>query len=274
MNSAVPVYDSARLPPPMVDELIQAARYRDLIRQLVRRDIVTRYKRSVLGVAWTMLNPLGMMVVLLLAFSTVFGSRQSYAVYLLTGLIAWNFFAQTTTSAMTQLTWGGALLNRIYLPRAAFALSAVGTGLVNQLFALVPLALVMAVTRTPLHPTIALLPVAIVLLASFTLGVGLLVSTLAVYFPDVAEMYQIALVAWMYLTPIIYPESIVPQTYRWWMFNLNPMYHLVKLFRMALLYGTWPSATQLASAVTIALAVLLAGWTLFTAKADEFAYRV
>jgi ABC-type polysaccharide/polyol phosphate export permease len=274
MNGAMPVYDSARLPPPVIDELIQAARYRDLIRQLVRRDIVTRYKRSALGVAWTMLNPLGMMMVLLLAFSTVFGSRQSYAVYLLTGLIAWNFFAQTTTSAMTQLAWGGTLLNRIYLPRAAFALSAVGTGLVNQMFALVPLALVMAATRTPLHSTVVLLPVAIVLLAAFALGIGLLISTMAVYFPDVAEMYQIALVAWMYLTPIIYPESIVPRAYHWWMFNLNPMYHIVKLFRMALLYGTWPSAAQLASTVTLALVALLAGWAVFTGKADEFAYRV
>ncbi len=274
MNSAAPVYDSARLPPPMIDELVQAARYRDLIRQLIRRDIITRYKRSALGVAWTMLNPLGMMLVLLLAFSTIFGSRQSYAVYLLTGLIVWNFFAQTTTSAMGQLAWGGALLNRIYLPRAAFALSAVGTGLVNLLLAFVPLALVIGVTRAPVHPTIVLLPIAIALLACFALGIGLLISTVAVYFPDVAEMYQIALVAWMYLTPIIYPESIVPRAYQWWMFNFNPMYHLVKLFRMALLFGTWPSAVQLASSAALVLVVLLAGWAVFTGKADEFAYRV
>src|SRR5262249_30683813 len=154
---------------------------------------------------------------------------------------------------------------RIYMPRAAFALSAVGTGLINLLFALVPLALVMVVTRTPLHAPVTLLPIALALLALFALGIGLLVLLVAVYLPDVAEMYQIALVAWMYLTPIIYPESIVPERYRFWMFTLNPMYHLVRLFRMALVDGTWPTVGQLASTTALVLAILVAGWALFTA---------
>ncbi len=268
------VYDSAQRPQPMIEELLQAIRYRDLIKQLIRRDIVTRYKRSILGVAWTMLNPLGMMLVLLLAFSSIFGSARSYAVYLLSGLIAWNFFAQTTTASMHQLTWGSALLHRIYLPRVTFAISSTGTGLVNLMFSLIPLALVIAVTRTPVHPTILLLPLAIVLLTLFALGVGLLVSTLAVYFPDVAEMYQIALLGWMYLTPVIYPESIIPLTYRWWVFNLNPMYHLLKLFRLAIFYGIWPSPVQLVAAVFAATTVFVLGWFVFTGKTDEFAYRV
>jgi len=275
IRSPLPVvYDSATTPPPILDELFQAVRYRDLIKQLVRRDIVARYKRSVIGVAWTMLNPLGMMVVLLVAFSTIFGTGRSYAVYLLTGLIAWNFFSQTTVTAMTQLAWGGALLTRIYLPRASFALSSVGTGLVNFVLSMVPLALVMAVTRTPLHFTIVLLPLAIMLLALFTFGIGLLLSMLAVYFPDVAEMYQIVIIAWMYLTPVIYPERIIPVTYRWWLFNLNPMYHLIKLFRAALLDGAWPSAKELAITAGMAVVVVVACWAMFTSKADEFAYRI
>jgi ABC-type polysaccharide/polyol phosphate export permease len=273
MSDTTPIYDSTRLPPAAVDELFQAVRYRDLIMQLIRRDIVTRYKRSALGVAWTMLNPLGMMLVLLLAFSAIFGSGKSYAVYLMTGIVVWNFFSQTTMSAMTQLAWGGTLLNRIYLPRVSFALSAVGTGLVNLLFSLIPLALVMAVTKTPLHPAIVLLPIAILLSALFALGVSLLLSTLAVYFPDIVEMYQIALLGWMYLTPIIYPESIVPMAYRWWMFNLNPMYHLVKLFRLSLLYGTWSSPAELTITMAIAVGMVFVGWNVFTRKADEFAYR-
>ena len=268
------VYDSATAPPPILDELLQAVQYRDLIKQLVRRDIVARYKRSVLGVAWTMLNPLGMMVVMLIAFSAIFGSDRSYAAYLLTGIIAWNFFSQTTVTAMHQLAWGGALLTRIYLPRATFAFSSVGTGLVNFLLAMVPLALVMAVTRTQLHATILLLPLAIVLLALFTLGIGLLLSMLAVYFPDVAEMYQIAVLGWMYLTPIFYPERIVPEAYRWWLFNLNPMYHFITLFRMTLISGAWPSAAHLAVTAGIAVAVVTVCWALFTARANEFSYRI
>jgi ABC-type polysaccharide/polyol phosphate export permease len=220
-----------------------------------------------------MLNPLGMMLVLLLAFSAIFGAGKSYAVYLMTGLVVWNFFSQATTSAMTQLAWGGTLLHRIYLPRVSFALSAVGTGLVNLLLSLIPLALVMAVTKTPLHPTLVLLPIAILLLAVFALGIGLLLSTLAVYFPDIVEMYQIALLGWMYLTPIIYPESIVPIAYRWWMFNLNPMYHLVKFLRLSLLYGTWPNLAEFTITAAIAVGVVFVGWIVFTRKADEFAYR-
>jgi lipopolysaccharide transport system permease protein len=268
------VYDSDRRAPPMIEELIQALRYRDLIRQLVRRDVLTRYKRSLLGVAWTMLNPLGMMLVLTLAFSNLFGGTRAYPVYVLSGIIVWSFLSQTTTSAMSQLTWGGVLLHRIYLPRTTFAIASVGTGLVNLVFSLVPFALVMAVTGTPVRLTVLILPVSILTLALFALGLGLLLSSLAVYFPDVSEMYQIVLLGWMYLTPIIYPEQIVPEAYRWWMFNLNPMYHIVQLFRLPLYEGIWPSAARLASALIVAVIMAAFGWLVFTHRADEFAYRI
>ncbi len=274
MSDNTPVYDSATRALPMVEELVQSARYRDLIAQLVRRDILARYKRSILGVAWTMLNPLGIMLVLTLAFSSLFRATHAYAVYVLSGLVAWNFFAQTTTAAMNQLAWGGTLIHRIYVPRVVFALSSVGTGIVNLLLSLVPLLLVMVVTSVPLRLTVIFLPVAILLLAMFALGVGLLLSTLAMYFPDVTEMYQIAVLAWMYLTPIIFPEEVVPEHYRWWMLNLNPMYHLVKLFRQTLYFGQWPSLSRVAAAVIISVVGLVIGWIVFTGRADEFAYRV
>ena len=274
MGGAVYTYDSARRAPPMVEELVEAVRYRDLIRQLVRRDILTRYKRSVLGVAWTMLNALGIMVVLTLAFSSLFGEIRAYPAYVLTGLIAWNFFAQTTTAAMSSIVWGGALLHRIYLPRTVFAISSVGTGVVNLVLSLIPLAAVMIATGVALRPTLLFLPVAILLLALFALGIGLLVSALAVYFPDVAEMYQIVLLGWMYLTPVIYPREIIPPHYRWWLLNLNPMYHLVTLFRLPLYGGTWPGLSHLAVSAIAAFAVLVVGWFVFARKADEFAYRI
>jgi ABC-type polysaccharide/polyol phosphate export permease len=258
----------------MIEELVQAIRYRDLIKQLIRRDVLTRYKRSLLGVAWTMLTPLGMMIILSLAFSGLFGEMRAYPVYVLSGLIAWNFFAQATTSAMTHLTWGGALIHRIYIPRTVFAIASVGTGLVNLVLSLIPFALVTVITGSPLRPTALLLPVSILLLALFTLGLGLLLSTMAVYFPDVVEMYQIVLLGWMYLTPIIYPETIVPHTYRWLMFDLNPMYHLIQMFRLPLYDGIWPNPARLASAAAIALVTVAIGWTVFTRKADELSYRV
>ncbi len=269
-----PTYDSAYRPPPMIDEFVQAWKYRDLVQQLVRRDIVTRYKRSALGVAWTMLNPLGMMLVMSIAFSQVFGTTRAYAAYLLIGLVAWNFFGQTTVYAMRQLVWGGALIQRIYVPKTLFALSAVGTGLVNLLLSLIPLAVVVVVSGLPLQTPVLFLPVSILLMAAFALGVGLLLSTVVVYFPDIAEMYEIALLAWMYLTPIIYPEDAIPEAYRAWLFNLNPMYHLIKLFRLPLYQNLLPSPEQLAAAVVVALGTLAFGWIVFSTKADEFAYRI
>jgi ABC-2 type transport system permease protein len=268
------VYDSASRPAAALEELIELVRYRDLVGQLVRRDIVTRYKRSALGIAWTMLNPLGMMLVLTVAFSQVFQATHAYGAYLLIGIVAWTFFSQTTVAAMRNMVWGGSLIQRIYIPKTVFAVSAIGTGLVNLLLSMVPLAIVIVATGLPLRPTVLLLPMAFILLACFALGVGLLLSTMAAYFPDVAEMYEIALQAWFYLTPIIYPEDIIPEPLRFWLFNLNPMYYFVRLFRQALYYDVWPAPERLAIAVAVALVALVIGWVAFTRKADEFAYRI
>ena len=118
------------------------------------------------------------------------------------------------------------------------------------------------------------IPFAMILLAAFALGVGLILSTLAIYFPDVSEMYQIILVAWMYMTPIIYPEEILPKAYRYWITNLNPMYHLIRVFRTPLYEGVLPSWIELAIASGIAVITLVIGWLFFSKKADEFTYQV
>ncbi len=269
-----PLYDSARHRRLGIEEVIRIVLYRDLVGQLVRRDVLTRYKRSVLGVAWTMLHPLGMMMVLLVAFSALFGTTGGVAVYLLTGLITWQFFAQTTTAAMQQTISGGASFQRLAFPRTVFAVASIGTGLTNLLLALFPLALVMVITATPVRAPVVLLPVAVLFLGMFALGVALLISALAVDFPDVSEMYQLALFGWMYLTPIIYPEEILPPAYRWWILNLNPMYHLVRFVRLALYHGDWPSGQELALTATVASVALAVGWSVFTHRADGFAYRL
>ncbi|MCL4487313.1 MAG: ABC transporter permease [Chloroflexi bacterium] len=272
--SAIPVYDSARLPSPIVDEAIQILKYRDLVAQLVRRDIVTRYKRSALGVAWTMLNPLGMMLVLSLAFSQVFGATRAFPAYLLSGLVAWNFFGQSTVYSMRQLVWGGSLIHHIYLPKTVFAVAALGTQLVNLVLSLIPLLVVTLLFGVNLNATLLFLPVSIVVLAAFTLGVSLFLSRIAVYFPDIAEMYEIALSAWLYLTPIIYPEQVIPQAWRWLLFDLNPMYHMIRLFRLPVYYATLPNLYDLVVPALFAFGMLAIGWVVFTTKADEFAYRI
>ena len=267
------IYDSDQRSKTSLLEVKEAWHYRDLILFLVRRDITARYKRSVLGIAWTMLNPLGMMVVLSLVFSQVFRVNMiGYPAYVLSGLIAWNFFSQTSTSSISGLVWGGDLFQRIYVPRSTFAIATIGTGLVNLSLSIVPLLIVMLVIRIPLHWTIILAPLAMILLAMFSLGVGLLISTIGIYFADVVEMYAIVLTAWMYLTPIIYPLDILPDYVARWM-QLNPMVHLVELFRSLVFYGTVPAIETWLLSVGIALGVLLFGWIIFTGKSDEFAYR-
>ena len=275
-SSPVPIYDSTRRIHPALEELHEVFRFRHLILQLVRRDVLTRYKRSFLGIAWTMLNPLGMMLVWTIAFSQVFyrGGGADFAAYMLNGLLAWLFFSQTTTAAMVNFAWGGGLLHRIYMPRTSFALAASGTGLLNLVLSLVPLVGVMLVTGVPLHWSALLTPFVMLVLVIFSLGVGLLLAAFAVYFPDIIEMYQIVLQAWMFLTPIMYPEEILPTAYRFWVTQFNPMYHLVRLYRIPLYYGRLPAVGEWLPSVLLALAVFAIGWLVFTSKSDEYAYRL
>lgn len=265
-------YDSKYRKHPAVEELQDLIMYRDLIQQLIRRDIIARYKRSTLGVLWTMLQPLGMMVVMAIVFSALFHQVEGYVVYLLSGLVAWTFFAQTTTAAITHIVWGGALLKRIYIPMTSFSISSIGTGLINLALSLIPLLLIMLVTGRPITWAFLFIPIPILLLATFALGVSLILSTLAVYFPDIKEMYQIIVQAWMYLTPIVYPESILPTSYRFLLLHLNPMYYLIKMFRSTIYDGKLPSVETLLIGTLISLVTLAIGWTYFSKKADEFAY--
>lgn len=267
------VYDSATHPPQPLLELKEAWRYRDLVLFLVRRDVVSRYKRSVLGIAWTMLNPLGMMIVLSIVFSEVFRvAIEGYPAYVLSALIAWTFFSQTSSNVINALVWGGDLFQRIYIPRSTFAFSSIGTGMVNLALSLVPLAVVMLVIGISLHATLLLSPLAMLMLGMFSLGIGLLISTIGIYFADVVEMYQIILTAWFYLTPAIYPLDILPERVQA-VVQLNPMVHLINLFRDLVFYGRIPPIDTWLLCFAISLGTLLLGWLIFTGKSDEFAYR-
>ena len=272
INSTKPVYDSANNRVSAIAELKELSKYRYLLGQLVRRDILTRYKRSVLGVAWTMLNPLGTMLILTFVFSNFFKSAvPHYPVYILSGLLVWNFFSQATNAAISGLVWGGSLLKRIYIPSTVFGVSAIGT-LVNLVISIGCL-LSLCLWMERLLLVYALLPVSILILTAFTLGFGLLISSLAVFFPDVGEMYQVVLTAWMYLTPIIYPETLIAPKYLP-IFRINPMYWMVKMFRLPIFEGRIPSWQEFLPALAWAAGMLVVGWLYFTSKTEEYAYRV
>lgn len=272
--SSITVYDSSQRGPRALEELRAAWAYRDLIVELVARDVKTRYKRSVLGIAWTMLHPLLMMAVLTFVFSNVFRfDVEHYPLYMLSAQIIWTFFIQTTTAAANQLAWGGPLITKIYVPKSVFPLSALGTGLVNLLLAMVPLALVVIVTGVPITPAILWLPIPILFAAFLALGVGMLLSTISVWFHDIIDMWQVVLTALYFFTPIMYPKSILPEEYAE-MLNLNPVYHIVEAFRLPI-YSGWPAGpyTMLAAAIG-SISALVLGWLIFTSCADRMAQRV
>ena len=179
--------DSAHRPHAAVRELTELFRYRDLIRSW-SRNVKVRYKRSVLGLAWSMLSPLMTMVALSVVFTQVFRpTAPNYPVYLFPGLLLWSFFAQTTSTIAVEVVGGVELWKRIYTPRTAFAVATVCTGLVHLALALGPLFALMLLFHTPFGVALAALPVVVLFTALFALGVGLAVAAAAGYFADVAD---------------------------------------------------------------------------------------
>ena len=274
MSQNTQFYDSTKSKNPALDEIKEILKFKDLIAQLVRRDIVTRYKRSSLGIIWTMLNPLGTMIIMSIVFSRLFDVRGAYPAFIITNLVAWNFFAQTTAATLINMIWGSDLFQRIYLPRTSIVISTIGTGIINILFSLVPLAVIYLFTKTPISETFILLPIAILFLAAFALGFSLILSAIGVFFPDVSEMYPIVLTAWMYLTPIIYPEEMIADVLNGWLLYLNPLYHLIKFFRLVTFDGLYPTTQEFIIALVLSFGVLIIGWTFFTRQAKKFAYYV
>ena len=265
-------YDSTRKRQPLVDEILSLIIYRHLVGELILRNIKNRYKRSILGVAWTMINPLLTMLVLSIVFSQLFASRLfNYPVYLLSGLLVWNFFSQSTVAAMRDLLWSSKLIKRIYIPKSLFATAAVGTGIVNLLLALIPLGIIALASGMPLGLPLLFLPVAILIASMFSLGIGLVVSSQAVFFADVVDMYQIVLVAWMYLTPIFYPLEILPESFRW-IISFNPMFYIMECFRYPIYLNTLPDLLTVVWAIVSAGVSLILGSWIFTRKSREFAY--
>jgi ABC-type polysaccharide/polyol phosphate export permease len=268
------VYDSARRPHPLVEELRALVQYKDLVLQSISRAIKTRYKRSALGVLWTMLNPLLMMIVLTVVFSNIFRfSVENYPVYILSGIVIWNFFSSSTSGAMSEMLWSGQLLSRIYVPKSLFAVSSVGTGLVNLLLSLIPLALIALVIGVKISPAVLVIPFSIVIITIFALGIGLILSTISVFFADMLPIYEVLLMIWFYATPVIYPTEIIPDNFRW-LVMLNPMVYMVQIFRQPILQGTVPEPIVWLITIVSALIAIIIGSLVFTSKSNEYAYRL
>lgn len=268
--SGVERWNVAGAPLRLRDELRDLVRYRWLLRRLVHRDLTVRYKRSALGFVWTMLHPLILVGIMTLVFSTIFRfSIRNYPAYFLSAWVAWSFFSQTLIEAMTSLRWNGTMMKQVRLPRSIFVVATTVSGVVHMALALAAVLLIMGVTGVPIRPSILFVPVSVLILGVFTLGIAMIASTLAVFFGDVKEMIQAFLPAVMYLTPVIYPLSIIPAAYLP-LITANPLAHLVELLRAPLYAGTIPGTFTLAVSCVSALIALIAGWLVFGRFSPRF----
>jgi lipopolysaccharide transport system permease protein len=272
-TAAPPVYDTARRGFLFVEEAKALWDYRHLVAELVARDLKVRYKRSVLGVAWSMLSPLLSMVALTVAFSALLKQQiANYPAYFLAGSVFWTFFAQATSHAASLTADASEIARRIYVPRSVFVAAAVGGALVNLLYTLVPLFVIIAATGHPIHATWLFLPVSIVTGILFTAGVGLVIFTMASRFVDVKETYLVVLSMWFFLTPIVYTPAILAPKYRL-VVRLNPMTYLVEMFRAPIYDGWLPGPNTLAFSLLAGVLSLAFGWLFYAWKIEDYGTR-
>jgi ABC-2 type transport system permease protein len=244
--------------------------FAEVLEELVKRDLKVRYKRSVLGIFWTMLNPLLMMIITTIVFSNLFrGSIERFPIYVLSGYLVWTFFSQSTVTASSSILDSSGLTRKVYVPAALFPLACVVSALVNLALSLIPLILLMIVAGGQFTWALLFLPLAALLLSVFCYGVGLILSSSAVFFRDAVYTYQVLLIAWMYLTPLFYPVEIIPERFRVFLY-LNPVYYLVELFRAPVYEGTLPDPIIVLAATGFAVATVVIGWWFFEATRKRF----
>ena len=245
-------------------------RYKFLIRQLVARDFKTKYKRSVLGILWSFLNPILTMAVQYVVFSTLFRSDiPNFALYLLTGIVCFNFFSEAVSMALTSIVGNAGLITKVYVPKYIYPLSRVLSSCVNLSLSLIPLLAVMLLTGVPIRPALLLLPFGLGCLFLFTLGVGLLLSTAMVFFRDTQFLWGVVSMLWMYLTPIIYPESIIPQQFMT-LYKCNPLYHIIRFIRIILMDGISPEPKAYGLCLIACIIQLIIGALVFKKEQDKF----
>lgn len=252
------------------EEWREILRCSHLLYNLVHRDLTVRYKRSMLGALWTMLHPLLLVGILVIVFSELFRfAIPNYETYLLSALLPWTFFSQTTVAAMTATAWNGALMKRVRVPKSIFTLSTTLSGIVNLAISYLPLLAIMLIRGVPIRGGTLFLFASIAILAVFTYGLSLGLSALSVYFVDVREMYAVALTALLYLTPIIYPLEIVPERYRP-IVRLNPLFYMIELVRIPVFQARVPPLELIALCAGLALVALVVGWMLFRRLSPGF----
>lgn len=244
--------------------------YKDLLYNLISRDIKVRYRKSFLGMLWTVLNPLLMMIVMTIVFSTLFKSDiENFPIYFLSGNLIFTMNSEITNNCTYAIIGNASLLKKVYIPKYLFPLAKAGSALVNLFFSLIAMLLVMLILKVPFRPTLLMLPVPIFYAFLFSVGLGIFLSAVTVYFRDVAYFYSVLLVAWNYFTPVFYPVEILPDFARRLM-QLNPLYHYIDYMRNLILYGVIPGLKENFVCLIMGVIMLAIGTYVFYKKQDNF----
>ena len=258
-------------------------KYWFLMTQIISRDFKVKYKRSVLGVVWSLLYPILMMTVMAIVFSQMFKFKVegiNYLVYLMTGIIMFNYFSEASTTAMTSVVDNFLLINKVYIPKYIFPLAKCMFVGINFLLTLIPWLAIIGLSYVGLgeytcHFNMAylILPYIFFCFFLFTVGVGLFLSCISVFLRDVFYIYGIVVTIWNYLTPVFYSTEILPTKLQFLM-QFNPLYQFLTATRQIVLYEQAPSLLTLGILGGCGIASLLIGAIVFKSNQDKYIYYV
>lgn len=246
-------------------------RYRFLLSNLINRDIKVKYRRSKLGILWSVLNPLMMMCVMTLVFSHIFRfGIDNYAVYILSGQLIFNYFTESTTMAMESVIGYSPLIKKVYVPKYIFPLEKSCFAFVNMVFSLIALVVVMFLTGASFYPTFVLAVYPLVTLFFFSLGVGLFLSSSAIFFRDIIHLWSVFTTALMYASAIIYPVSMLEGSLMGYLIYLNPIFWYIDAFRQVTIYGNMLSIAHIVVCAACAVISVIVGSVVFKKGQDKF----
>ncbi len=246
-------------------------KYKDLLRELVIRDIKLKYRRSVLGYLWSILNPLFIMIIMTIVFSMMFKNNiENYPVYLFTGRMLFEFTTNSTRQAMNSVTGNAALIKKTYVPKYIFTLSKVTSAMVDLIFNFGALLIVIIATRSKINWTFLLFPLVIIQIYIFSCGLGFFLATYNVFFHDVLYIYNAVTTAWMYLTPLFYPMERLPEKVALLIKLFNPLYYYIAQFRDLVYVGKLPGWRVFWGGWLIAFIMFVIGLRVFLKKQDKF----
>lgn len=245
--------------------------YQPLLRQLVFKDIKLKYRRSFLGYLWSVLNPLMIMMIMVIVFSNMFRfDIRNYPVYLIIGQTIFNFVSESTNQAMFSIIGNAPLLKKTYVPKYIFTFSKVTSSFMNMLFALGAMLIVFLVCRVRWNMYFLFIPVILLQVYIFCLGIGMFLAQGTVFFRDIQYIYSAFIMAWMYLTPIFYPIRQLPVFLQKLIKHLNPLYAYIQQFREIVLEGHFPDPRLVLYGFVVALLVLVIGTLAFEKTQDNF----